>query len=102
MIMFRRDRPALVRCGRETFPRRTLGGSPVAGFNEDFAYDADGNMTLVTTGTGAWQVEYNGENRPVKWTRVSPDSSTPNSSTPTLVSMTFDHQGRRRLYCIRL
>ncbi len=203
MIMFRRDRPALVRCGRETFPRRTLGGSPVAGFNEDFAYDpignrisatdydetgaartslytanalnqytartvpgwasvrglaaadaavavngnpaymvgraapsapnpddlayffgsddfdnsatggfaelevsavvsggtnefvsaatnrvfvspangtcpydADGNQTLVTTGTGEWQVEYNGENRPERWTRVSPDSST--------------------------
>ena len=70
--------------------------------NETYAYDADGNQTLVTTGTGAWQVEYNGENRPVKWTRVSPDSSTPNSTTPTLVSMTFDHQGRLRLYCIRL
>ena len=66
--------------------------------NETYAYDADGNQTLVTTGTGAWQVEYNGENRPVKWTRVPPDSTTPNSSTPTLVSMTFDHQGRRRLY----
>ena len=70
--------------------------------NETYAYDADGNQTLVTTGTGAWQVEYNGENRPVKWTRVSPDSSTPNSTTPTLVSMTSDHQGRLRLYCIRL
>ena len=66
--------------------------------NETYAYDADGNQTLVTTGTGAWQVEYNGENRPVKWTRVSSDSTTPNSTTPTLVSMTFDHQGRRRLY----
>ena len=71
--------------------RRTLGGSPVAGFDEDFAYDADGNQTLVTTGTGEWHVEYNGENRPVRWTRVSPDSS-----TPTLVSMAYDHQGRRR------
>ncbi|MBQ3341851.1 MAG: hypothetical protein IJG84_08140 [Kiritimatiellae bacterium] len=70
--------------------------------NETYSYDADGNQTLVTTGTGAWQVEYNGENRPVKWTRVPPDSSTPNSTTPTLVSMTFDHQGRLRLYCIRL
>ena len=66
--------------------------------NETYAYDADGNQTFVTTGTGAWQVEYNGENRPIKWTRVPPDSSTPNSTTPTLVSMTFDHQGRRRLY----
>ena len=61
--------------------------------NETYAYDADGNQTLVTTGTGTWQVEYNGENRPVKWTRVSPDSS-----TPSLVSMSYDHQGRRRLY----
>ena len=34
--------------------------------NEAYAYDADGNQTLVTTGTGAWQVEYNGENRPVR------------------------------------
>ena len=66
--------------------------------NETYAYDADGNQTLVTTGTGAWQVEYNGENRPVKWTRVPPDSSTPNSTTPTLVSMTFDHQGRRKIF----
>ena len=61
--------------------------------SETYAYDADGNQTLVTTGTGVWQVEYNGENRPVKWTRVSPDSS-----TPSLVSMSYDHQGRRRLY----
>ena len=66
--------------------------------NETYAYDADGNQTLVTTATGEWHVEYNGENRPVKWTRVSSDSTTPNSTTPTLVSMTFDHQGRRRLY----
>ena len=36
--------------------------------NEAYAYDADGNQTLVTTSTGAWQVEYNGENRPVRWT----------------------------------
>ena len=66
--------------------------------NETYAYDADGNQTLVTTGTGEWHVEYNGENRPVRWTCVSPDSSTPNSPTPTLVSMAYDHQGRRRLY----
>ena len=66
--------------------------------NETYSYDADGNQTLVTTGTGAWQVEYNGENRPVKWSRVSPDSSTPNSPTPTLVSMAYDHQGRRSFY----
>ena len=55
--------------------------------NETYAYDADGNQTLVTTGTGAWQVEYNGENRPVRWT-----------SGDKTILMTFDHQGRRRLY----
>ena len=54
--------------------------------NETYAYDADGNQTLVTTGTGAWQVEYNGENRPVRWT-----------CGDKTILMTFDHQGRRRL-----
>jgi RHS repeat-associated protein len=55
--------------------------------NEAYAYDADGNQTLVTTGTGAWQVEYNGENRPVRWT-----------CGDKTILMTFDHQGRRRFY----
>ena len=55
--------------------------------NETYAYDADGNQTLVTTGTGAWQVEYNGENRPVRWT----------CGDKTLL-MDYDHMGRRRLY----
>ena len=212
--MFRRDRPALVRCGRETFPRRMLGGESVAGFNEVFSYDPignrvsstdydetgaartstytannlnqytsrtvpgyaavrghadadatvtvnenatyrygeyffggdeldntsspvnamletvavkpgatedepdeiasvtnsvylakspvayeydeDGNQTLVATKTGLWRVTYNGENRPVRWERLN--SSTPNSNTPSLITMTFDHQGRRREY----
>ena len=53
--------------------------------NETYAYDADGNQTLVTTGTGAWQVEYNGENRPVRWT----------CGDRTLL-MDYDHMGRRR------
>ena len=55
--------------------------------NETYAYDADGNQTLVTTGTGAWQVEYNGENRPVRW-----------ACGDKTILMTFDHQGRRRMY----
>ena len=55
--------------------------------NEVYTYDADGNQTLVTTGTGAWQVEYNGENRPVKWTYGD-----------KVLHMAYDHQGRRRLY----
>jgi len=56
-------------------------------------FDDDGNQTLVKTATGIWQVQYNGENRPVLWTLIN--SSTPNSSTPTLISMSFDRQGRR-------
>lgn len=55
--------------------------------NEAYAYDADGNQTLVTTATGEWRVEYNGENRPVRWT-----------CGDKTILMTFDHQGRRRLY----
>ncbi|MBR1990792.1 MAG: hypothetical protein IJ986_00770, partial [Bacteroidales bacterium] len=61
-----------------------------------FEYDLDGNQTLVTTKTGTWRVTYNGENRPVRWERLN--SSTPNSNTPSLITMTFDHQGRRRSY----
>ena len=59
----------------------------VAQSPEAFAYDADGNQTLVTTRTGRWRVEYNGENRPVLWTREG-DGKT--------VAMTYDHMGRRR------
>ena len=55
--------------------------------NETYAYDADGNQTLVTTGTGAWHVEYNGENRPIRWTC---DDKT--------VLMAYDHMGRRHSY----
>ena len=58
------------------------------------AFD-DGNQTLVTTATGIWSVTYNGENRPVLWEIVSTNSPTHNSSTPTLISMSFDRQGRR-------
>jgi RHS repeat-associated protein len=49
-------------------------------------YDDDGNQTLVKTATGVWSVLYNGENRPVLWTRAS-DGAT--------VSMAFDRMGRR-------
>ena len=59
-----------------------------------FEYDLDGNQTLVTTKTGTWRVTYNGENRPVLWERV--DSSTLNFSAPSLISMSYDHMGRRR------
>ena len=59
----------------------------VAQSPEAFAYDADGNQTLVTTRTGRWRVEYNGENRPVRWMREG-DGKT--------VTMSYDHMGRRR------
>ena len=63
---------------------------------ETFAYDDDGNQTLVTTATGRWRVTYNGENRPVRWELVSPNSNTLNSNTQTLLLMSYDHKGRRR------
>ena len=58
-------------------------------------FDDDGNQTLVKTATGIWSVTYNGENRPVLWENVSTNSPTPNSPTPSLISMSFDRMGRR-------
>ena len=54
---------------------------------ETFAYDDDGNQTLITTKTGLWRVTYNGENRPVRWVR---------DSDGTTLVMSYDHMGRRR------
>ena len=64
---------------------------------DDFTpeFDDDGNQTLIKTATGIWQVTYNGENRPILWENVSTNSHTPNSSTPTLISMSYDRMGRR-------
>ena len=56
-------------------------------------FDDDGNQMLIKTATGVWSVTYNGENRPILWTLVN--SSTPNSSTPPLISMSYDRMGRR-------
>jgi RHS repeat-associated protein len=58
-------------------------------------FDDDGNQTLIKTATGIWSVTYNGENRPVLWENVSTNSTTPNSSTPSLISMSYDRMGRR-------
>ena len=58
-------------------------------------FDDDGNQTLIKTAMGIWQVQYNGENRPILWECVTSDSNTPNSSTPSLLSMSFDRMGRR-------
>ena len=55
---------------------------------------------ITATAWDGWSVTYNGENRPVLWQCVStnsptPNSSTHNSSTPTLLSMSYDRIGRR-------
>ena len=50
------------------------------------AFDLDGNQTNLVTSTGEWSVEYNGENRPVRWTR---------NSDGTVVTMSYDRMGRR-------
>ena len=63
-----------------------------ASLREEFLpqFDDDGNQTLVKTATGIWSVTYNGENRPIIWENV-----TPNSTTPSLFSMSYDRMGRR-------
>ncbi len=52
-----------------------------------YAFDDDGNQTLVKTATGIWHVQYNGEGRPVNW-----------SSGSTNITMKFDRLGRRVEY----
>ena len=56
------------------------------GVAEHPAFDADGNQTDIVTGTGRWLVEYNGENRPVRWTRPADG---------TILEMSYDNRGRR-------
>ena len=68
-----------------------LSASPRETFTPQF--DDDGNQTLIKTSTGIWQVTYNGENRPVLWTLIN--SFTPNSPTPSLITMSYDRMGRR-------
>ena len=76
--------------------RRIWRGDPTAP-QEEFVpqFDDDGNQTLIKTSTGIWQVQYNGENRPILWECVASDSNTSNSNTQTLISMTYDRMGRR-------
>ena len=59
-----------------------LSASPRENFVPQF--DDDGNQTLIQTATGVWQVQYNGENRPVHW-----------SQGDTVIAMSFDRMGRR-------
>ncbi len=49
-------------------------------------FDAAGNQTLVKTATGIWSVEYNAENRPVRFT--SADGA-------TIIECSYDTMGRR-------
>lgn len=51
-------------------------------------FDVDGNQTLLKTETGVWQVEYNAENRPVRFTRIEGIST-------TVVECAYDTYGRR-------
>ena len=57
-----------------------------ASFAAEFTpqFDDDGNQTLVKTSTGIWEVQYNGENRPILWSNGS-----------TNIVMSFDRMGRR-------
>ena len=50
---------------------------PSASPRETFAsqFDEDGNQILVKTATGIWQVQYNGENRPVLWSCIQSNNS---------------------------
>lgn len=63
---------------------------------ETFAYDDDGNQTLISTKTGLWRVTYNGENRPIRWESLAAESDNQTISNQTILTMTYDHMGRRR------
>jgi len=56
------------------------------GVAEHPTFDADGNQTDIVTETGRWRVEYNGENRPVRWTRPADGM---------VLEMAYDSRGRR-------
>ena len=49
-------------------------------------YDADGNQTLIQTSTGIWKVQYNGQNRAIKF--ESEDGR-------TVITCGYDYMGRR-------
>ncbi|MDO4196997.1 MAG: RHS repeat-associated core domain-containing protein, partial [Prevotellaceae bacterium] len=53
---------------------------------DDFVpqFDDDGNQTRIKTATGIWQVQYNGENRPILWTQGT-----------NMIAMSYDRMGRR-------
>ena len=47
-------------------------------------FDDDGNQTLIQTATGIWQVQYNGENRPIFWVQGT-----------NTIAMSYDRMVRR-------
>lgn len=49
-------------------------------------YDSDGNQTQIKTNTGIWVVEYNVNNRPIRFT---------NYSSNTVIECTYDDNDRR-------
>ncbi len=51
-------------------------------------FDADGNQTLVRTATGIWSVNYNAENGPVIFQKIT-------NSLTTRITCTYDSMGRR-------
>ena len=65
-----------------TLVGRTVHSAP-QGDVEEFSpqFDDDGNQTLIQTSTGIWRVQYNGENRPTHWERISSNSSTPTTNS---------------------
>ena len=65
-----------------TLVGRVVPNAPQEEFTPQF--DDDGNQTLIKTETGVCEVQYNGENRPVRW--INGD---------TVISMSYDRMGRR-------
>ncbi len=49
-------------------------------------YDADGNQTLIQTSTGIWKVQYNAQNRAIRFE---------NESNGTVITCDYDYMGRR-------
>ena len=57
-------------------------------------FDLDGNQTNIVTSTGEWAVEYNAENRPIKWVRKTMSDGSV-ITNQTVVTMSYDCLGRR-------
>ena len=68
-------------CRRHWVARRSAATEPRSGRKRPR------NQTRVQTSTGIWQVQYNGENRPISW-----------SCGATNIVMSFDRMGRRVEY----